>query len=542
MSQSKTENRLNQNLPHGERHSLIWGVCLFVTLILLTSGTGVFLLSDENIYLPLQLTNTLELISVMHPDKYNNGNLIKRAQEAVLNELDRYSMLLEPRELDRVHEEFTGSYGGIGITVVGHKYGLMIMSVREDGPAGQAGIQSGDIILRADSTELAELTAYQSTYLLRGPENSPLELLIARNHMADTVQFKLIRKLLSLIHIPYAGITDNGSLYIRITDFEMGVSRELKEILDRLYLNNPDTVKQVILDLRGNPGGLLREAYRTADIFLDDGHLIVGIKGRSIWRNEEYYSTGLDIIKKLPIAVIVDRRSASAAEILAGSLKYAKRAILVGDTTFGKGLVQEYTRLGDGSGLRLTTSRYYFEGGIFLNDPEAEVIDSADGIPPDYYFLFEGMKPYTIELENSSLMREFAIDNKEKIVQFAPFTESEPIWMDQFYQYLENNQFKYESIIYGIANLTRQLITLRRYDRTYIKAIDSVCKIAQNDDKKQFELYKNYIKRRLYQIAVESEFGTTRAYRDAILPYREDIRFAEMMLKNKASELQYNEK
>lgn len=507
-----------------------------MTLILLTSGTGLFLLSDENIYLPLQLTNTLELISAMHPDIYNRGNLIKHAQNAVLNELDRYSGLLEPRELDRVHEEFTGSYGGIGITVVGHDYGLMIMSVREDGPAGQAGIKTGDIIIRADSTDLAEITAYQATYLLRGPENSPLELTIARNQMADTLRLHLTRKQLPLIHIPYAGITENRTLYIRINDFEMGTSRELKDILDTLYLNNPDAVEQVILDLRGNPGGLLREAYRTANLFLNNDYLIVGVKGRSIWRHEEYYSSGSDITGNLPIAVIVDRGSASAAEILAGALKYANRAILVGDTTFGKGLVQEYTGLGDGSGLRLTTSRYYFEGGIFLNDPEAEVIDSAAGIPPDYYYLFEELRPFPTELENSSLLREFAFNNKERIIQFTPFTESDPVWMDEFYDYLENNLFKYESTIAGIANLTRQLIALRGYDKVYVDAINRICKLAQNDDKNQFEVYKDYVKRRLYQIALESEFGATRAYRDAVLPYREDIQFAEVMLKNIGSE------
>lgn len=536
MSQPETENRLNQYIS-GERHrSLIWGIGLFVTLILLTSGAGVWLIADENIYLPLQLTNTLELIRVMHPDKYNSGKLIKSAQNAVFEELDRYSGLLEPRELDRVHEEFTGSYGGIGITVLRHDFGLIIMSVRDDGPAGQAGIQTGDIIIKADSTDLANLTAYQSTFLLRGPENSALEITITRNHMADTLIFNLTRQQLPLIHIPYAGITENRSLYIKIIDFEMGLSRELKEILDTLYLNDLDAVEQVILDLRGNPGGLLREAYRTADMFLEEGHLIVGVKGRSIWRNEEYYSTGLDITGNLPIAVIVDRHSASAAEILAGALKYADRAILIGDTTFGKGLVQEYTGLSDGSGLRLTTSRYFFEGGIFLNDPEAEVIDSADGIPPDYYYLFEASKPFTTELENSSLLREFAIDNKDKIVQLAPFTETDPVWIDQFYDYLKNNHFNYQSVITGIANLTRQLIALSDYDQVYIEAIDRICNLAQNDDKHQFDVYKDYIKRRLYQIALESKFGTIRAYREAVLPYRQDIQYAEAMLKNISSE------
>jgi C-terminal peptidase prc len=414
--------------------------------------------------------------------------------------------------------------------VVEHDRGLMIMSVRDDGPAGQAGLRTGDIIIRADSTNLADLTDYQATFLLRGPQDTPLTIKIIRNNMTDTLTFNLIRKQLPLIHIPYAGLTQNKSLYIKIIDFEAGLTDDLKRILDSLYLIDPDNVARIILDLRGNPGGLLREAYRTANCFLDAGHLIVGVKGRSIWRNDEFRSSGHDITANKPIAIIIDKGSASSAEIVAGALKYAGRAILVGDTTFGKGLVQEYTGLGDGSGLRLTTSRYYFEGGIFLNDPEAEVIDSAAGIPPDFYYPFEELEPFPTRLENALLMRDFALENADRIIQYTPFTESEPLWMDEFKTYLKDNGFLYKSTITAIADLAKQLIALGGYQQVYVDAIDRIYQIAQNDDKNQFETYKTYIKQRLYQHALEARFGPMRAYRDAIVPYRGDIHFAETIL------------
>ena len=191
-------------------NSLRWGISLFVSLVLLISFCAIFILSDSGLYVPLRIYRTVELVGALYPDYDYSGDLIGKARDAVLAELDRYSGLLEPRELDRVHEEFGGSYGGIGITVIGHDFGLMIMSVRDDGPAGQAGIRTGDIIIKADTTDLAGLTAYQSTYLLRGPEDTPLELIILRNRLADTLQFNLIRKQLPLIHIPYAGLTETA--------------------------------------------------------------------------------------------------------------------------------------------------------------------------------------------------------------------------------------------------------------------------------------------------------------------------------------------
>ncbi len=532
MSQAEAENKLI-DIESEKKRLIRWGISLFATLILFIISSALFILSDKDLYYPLQLTNTLELIRAVHPDLHNRVEMINHAQDAILDELDRYSGLLEPRELDRVEEEFTGSYGGIGIMVVGHERGLMIMSVRDDGPAGQAGLRTGDIIIMADSTELADLAAYQATYLLRGPEDSPLKIMIARNNMTDTLTFNLNRKQLPLIHIPYAGLTQNKSLYIKIIDFEAGLVDDLKGVIDSLYLANPDEVERIILDLRGNPGGLLREAYQTANCFLDAGHLIVGVKGRSIWRDEEFRSSGADLTGNKPIAIIVDRGSASAAEIVAGALKYAGRAILVGDTTFGKGLVQEYSGLGDGSGLRLTTSRYYFEGGIFLNDPEAEVIDSAAGIPPDFYYSFEELEPFPTRLENALLMRDFAFENADRIIQYAPFTEADPLWMNEFRAYLETNNFLYTSTITGIADLTRQLIALGGYRQIYVDAIDKIYQIAQNDDKNQFDIYRNYIKQRLYQLALEAEFGSMRAYRDAIVPYRGDIHYAEAILTEK---------
>jgi len=520
-------------MPDRIDHSALkWGVALFCVIVLMVSSLSVYVMSERNLYYSMELVSSLNLIRLLYPDDYNATEMVRQARRAIFDKLDRYSGYLEPDALDRVTEEFSGSYGGIGITVVTHDRGLLVMSVREDGPAGKAGMLSGDVIIKADTVDFEGLNSYQSTYVLRGEEGTTVDVTVARNRLADTLNFSLVREKLRLIHIPYAGLTENKSLYIRIMDFEANTAEDLLSCLDSLYLNNEDSVRAIILDLRGNPGGLLNEAVAAADLFLDRGKVIVGIKGRSHWRNDEFRSSGRDITNGLPMAILIDRGSASAAEILAGSLKYAGRAVLVGDTTFGKGLVQEYNGLFDGSGIRLTTARYYFEGGRFLNDPEAEVIDSAAGIPPDYYFTPVSFERFPMLLENTMLLREFAVANRDEILAYAPFTEASSKWLDDFIVFAEENGFTYESDLTLLAQFARDEAIFQNYSDETLTAIDSIYRLAGDDDRNQYYIYSDYIRRRLYQIAVETEYGTSRSYRDAILPYRPDITLAEEALLN----------
>lgn len=480
--------------------------------------------------------SSLGIIRHIHPEQYNGARMIKNAREAVFDQLDRFSGYLEPEELERISEEFSGTYGGIGITVVAHDKGLAIMSVREDGPAGRVGIRTGDIILQADSVRLEGISPYKATFLLRGKEGTTVEIKIARRSFTDTLEFSLQRERLKLIHIPYAGLTANNSLYIRIFDFESGLTQDLMHVIDSLCLKNDDTVKAVILDLRGNPGGLLNEAIASSDLFLDEGYLIVGIKGRSRWRIKEYHSSGRDIINGLPLAVLISRGSASASEILAGALKYAGRAVLIGDTTFGKGLVQEYHGLGDGSGIRLTTARYYFEGNVFLNDPDSPVVDSAKGIPPDFYFQSVGSEPFPVKLESSLLMREYAIDNRDEILAHPPAIEPSPKWLDNFIDYARQKEFSYKSELTRLTELVMNVTVSGTYSDRTREAVSKIYALAERDDSAQFEMYKDYVGRRLYQIAIEAEFGTERVYREAILPFRKDVTLAETILLSKGKE------
>ena len=527
MASSTPEESINRTQPQSPRSVLGWALTFFISIVVIITGLTFYVLDEPSLYDPMKITSSLELIQFFMPENNQSNRFIRQAREAVFDLLDRYSGYLEPRELDRVTEEFTGSYGGIGITIVSHESGLMVMSVREDGPAGRAGMLSGDIILRADTVNLADINANQATYLLRGPEGSNLDLKVTRNGMTDTLEFSLIREQLKLIHIPYAGLTSSGFFYARILDFEGGVTGELIAALDS---HLTDTCPGIILDLRGNPGGLLIEGVNMANLFLDEGHLIVGTKGRSRWRDYAYHSSGKDITSGVPVVVIVDRGSASAAEIIAGALKYSSRAVLVGDTTFGKGLVQEYRGLGDGSGLRLTTSRYYFEGDIYLNDPASEVIDSGGGIPPDYYIETADSEPFLRRLRNSSLIRDFAMEYQDSIILNSMVSRNSPEWFGKFVDYARNHGFEYKSDMTELVELTKDLSIWKNCSDETNNAVDRLHDVSIQDDSFQFDASREQIVRLLYRTAVEYKYGTPRAYKDAILPYRPEIRMAEEIL------------
>lgn len=530
MSSASPQNQVEPLPPTRSPRPLLWAVILFLIQTALIISLIVYLLSDDDLYHPYRVITALAYIDRYFPEDVNKKELLRLARYQVFASLDRYSGYLDKNELNRVMEEFGGSYGGIGITVVGHKEGLMIMSVREDGPAGKAGMKTGDIILAADSVSMKGKNTYEATLYLRGPKGSPVTITLIRENLPDTLTLRLTREQLRLIHVPYAGLNENGIFYIRILDFESGATEELAEILDSLYHPNQDSVKGIILDLRGNPGGLLNEALTVANLFLDSERLIVGVKGRSRWRQVEYYSSGNDFTENRPLAIIIDRGSASAAEIVAGSLRYAGRALLVGDTSFGKGLVQEFDGFSDGSGIRLTTARYYFEGGVYLNDPSAKSKDSAAGIPPDFYVSSGETDDFITALERSLLLRDFALRFKDSL---AP-TRTTPLlsgaWLDRFAAFADSMNFEYHSTLTRELEMALELITFEGGSRELFNEGEKLYTLSREQDRGYMERYRDYILRRLYQNALEANFGAAVSYPRTILPYRQDIQLAESLL------------
>jgi C-terminal peptidase prc len=522
---------MNQTVPLDRKFFLL-SMILLVLVTLITGGMGVYVLSDPGIGQAHTFAQVALKIAKHHGYDIVESDLIISARRAIFDRLDRYSSYIESAQFERLDEELSGHYSGIGIIVIRHERGLLIMSVRENGPAGQTGLLTGDVIIAADSIELTGISADSATGLLRGEEGTSVLVRVFRPVAKDTVEIKITRRRIPLLHVPFAGYTSDSLIYIRLLDFEAGATEDVKSAFDSLIngKDNSPRPRGLVLDLRGNPGGLFSEAYETADLFLEEGVFIVGTDARTRWNEREYYATGTDLTDGLPLVVIIDRGSASSAEIVAGALKQAGRALLVGDTTFGKGLVQGFTRFPDGEGLRLTIARYYFDNNLYLNDFDSTLNDIGHGLAPDYYFSSYEARPFVQALDYSLLLQQFANQNQDEIIATTEEGGLTGDWPQRFASFAMQNDFTYASTVTRLAEILAELTEMEQSSNDTKQATKRILDVARQDDQNQFRVYASYIKMRLKQIAFERKFGTYRAYRDIIVPEHPIIRFASRLL------------
>jgi C-terminal peptidase prc len=517
--------------PAGPRRIIVQSVSLMLAMVMICGAMGIYVLSDRAIHSAFSLATAAAAIDRTYPGQINWNDVFLRGVDGMTSILDRYSGYLDVSGFGRLDEEFEGEYIGIGISVVRDPDGLLVMSVREHGPADEAGLMTGDVIIRIGDSAIGGLEATRSTSMLRGKEGTSATITLVRATTNDTLILSVPRRKLNLVHVPFAGYTPDSMVYIRALDFEGGASREIEEALDSLVINTSYKPRGLILDLRGNPGGLFNEAYHTANLFLNRGQFIVGTESRSRWKVEELSADGPDVTDGLPMAVLVDRGSASAAEIVAGALQKNKRAVLVGDTTFGKGLVQGFTRFGDGDGLRLTISRYYLAGMTFLNQVDSMVHDSGTGLPPDYFFASEERRAFPQALERSLLLNKFAQSHEPEILSSDSVLEIDQHLAERFAIFARDNGFSYASPETEAAVIVADVSHLEESGPQVIAAAKDLVSLARQHDSLLFTEYTGYIESRLRQLAVEHRYGLYQSYARVIVRDRADIRYAARLLK-----------
>ncbi len=512
------------------RRAIIQTITLVLLLVILCGGLGIYVLSDKSVRAAYSLAETAAEIDRAYPGQINWDDVFRQSVDGMTSILDRYSYYMTGSEFGRLDEEFHGEYVGIGVSVVRDPLGLLVMSVREYGPADESGILAGDIIIAISDTSLRAYDAQRSIKLLRGKEGSTVPILIFRPVTHDTLTVNVTRKNLELVHVPFAGLTPDSMVYIRLLDFEGGASDDVSAAIDSLIVKKSPRPRGVILDLRSNPGGLFNEAFQTADLFLDEGKLIVGTESRSRWKTEEHFATGEDATGGLPIVVLVDRGTASAAEIVSGALQKNHRAILVGDTTFGKGLVQGFSRFQEGDGLRLTISRYYVEGKTYLNEVDSIVHDIGTGLSPDSVFRSPEREPFPLALERSFLLGKFAQQYEDEILGRDTVLTVTPSLVTQFEKFAGENGFVYHSELTSAAALVADVSRLDGAGRISDSIADFLLQSAQRRDLRLFEQYADYIEFRLAQLACERKYGVYQSYARVVARYRPDIRYASYLL------------
>ena len=306
------------------------------------------------------------------PNEAGYDQLIRHALSGMLQNLDPYSQFLDKESYRDLKDDTSGHFGGVGIVINKKDSLLTVIAPMEDTPAFRAGILPGDIIVEIDGAETRQLSLSEAVKKMRGEPGTEVKLKVSRSFGRDMKEFTLTREDIKVESVKDAAIVEDGIGYVRITQFNEPTAGKMRDELKRL---TDEGMRALVLDLRGNPGGLLSSAAGISELFLPRGELIVFTRGADAEKPLQRFTAGGSVrYPDLPLAILVNGGSASASEIVAGALQDHKRAILVGEKTFGKGSVQTILPMADGAAVKLTTAKYY--------TPSERVIHEK-GIEPD---------------------------------------------------------------------------------------------------------------------------------------------------------------
>ena len=359
---------------------------VIVGVIIITAGISVAFLSTQETR-DFRIAKNLDIffslfreLNTFYVDDINPDKMIKTGIDDMLKTLDPYTVYYPESEGDEVTFMTTGKYGGIGSLIRSGRDYVVISLVYKGFPADVAGIKPGDILKKVNGVSLRGLTSDQVSEKLKGNPGTSINLTIERN--GTDMDFTMKREKIAVPPVPYYGMIDSNTGYIRFTNFTQDCSEDVKNALIALKTHNP---KQIILDLRGNPGGLLTEAVDIVNLFVDPGNEIVSTKGKVKQFDEDFKTTKSAVDDKIPLAVIINRGSASASEIVAGAIQDLDRGIILGQRSYGKGLVQITRPLSYNTQLKVTTAKYYIPSGrcIQARDFSHPNEDGSVGFIPD---------------------------------------------------------------------------------------------------------------------------------------------------------------
>jgi len=339
---------------------------LFLTILFLNLYYNpVF--SKNDLYQKIDLFGeVLENIKKDYVDDVDQAEMMDSAINGVLQSLDPYSAYMSPELFKEMQTDTKGQFGGLGIEI-GMEAGVVkVISPIDDTPAAKAGIKAGDYIVKIGKEQVQGKSLMEAVKLMRGPIGSSIDLTVRRKNVKKPLEFKITRKIIEVQSVSSSVISKDKNLgYIKLKSFNENSDEQFLKLIKKFEKNSK--IKGYVLDLRNNPGGLLTQAINITDFFLDDGE-IVSTKGRKVSETRKFFASKGDEIKGKPIVVLINYGSASASEIFAGALKDHKRAIILGENSYGKGSVQSIIPLRNGGGIRLTISKYYLPSGKSISE------------------------------------------------------------------------------------------------------------------------------------------------------------------------------
>jgi len=459
-------------------------------LILISVGFTTIKNKDLELVKNLDIYYTLfRELNMFYVDETDPEKLVTTSIDAMLGSLDPYTTYIPESDMDDFKFQTTGQYGGIGSLIRRSGDYVMIADPYEDFPAAKAGIRAGDKILKVDGKPAVNMDVESVIHKLKGKPGTQLTLTMERYGNNEPLDFKLVREKISIRNVPYYGMIDSQTGYIRITNFTTGAGQEVENALKSLQRDHP--MKSLVLDLRSNPGGLLIEAVRICNLFIDKGELIVSTKGKVKQWDSEYITQKEPVNSEIPLVVLINRGSASASEIVAGALQDLDRAVIIGQRTFGKGLVQTSRPLKYNAQLKVTTAKYYIPSGRCIQaldysnrneDGSVGVIPDSliseyktkngrlvydgGGIQPDIESIPGMLSEITLQLYSQNMIFDFATSYRathEEIDSPESFSLSNDEFLS-FKSFVEESGFEFKT---GSEKVFDELVSIAKREKYY---------------------------------------------------------------------------
>ena len=351
---------------------------LFLFLFIISFSKG-YAANEDDIYKKIDLfSEVLDKINKEYVDDVNQSEAMDAAINGVLQSLDPYSSYMSPESFQNMQTESSGEFGGLGIEV-GMEHGVIkVISPIDNSPASKVGVKAGDYIVKIDDIQVQGKSLTEAVDLMRGKVGTDIEITVRRRGEKKALTFIITRDIIKVASVK-SRIIDEKTGYLRLTSFNENSSDQIKDKIKEF--NKNENIENYILDLRNNPGGLLSQAIKISDFFLNHGE-IVSTKSKRKYENRKWFAKKGDILNANTLIVLINYGSASASEIVAGALQDHKRAILVGESTYGKGSVQSIIPLKNDGAIRLTVSKYYLPSGKSISDvgvtPVIEISENTD--------------------------------------------------------------------------------------------------------------------------------------------------------------------
>lgn len=496
-------------------------------------------------------------VNALYVEEVNPNHLVRTGIDAMLGSLDPYTNYIPEDEVEDFRTVNTGQYGGIGAITreIGNR---TVVTMLMDGYGAQkGGLKIGDEILKIDDISLAKLTREQSSQIMKGQVGTPVSLTVKRIGVDQPIRLEFKRERIKLTNVPYSGMVDNEIAYIQLSDFTPDAAKEVKNALVQLKEKG---AKAAILDLRSNPGGLLIEAVNITNLFIPKGKLVVSTKGKIPENNLSYETLNMPIDTEIPVTVLINRGSASASEIVAGTLQDYDRAIVIGEKSYGKGLVQVSRPLSYNSQLKVTTAKYYTPTGRCIQvldyghrrddgsvgsipdslkksfkTTNGRVVYDGGGIDPD----IKTQNPEAHMLTQVLFEKGFLFDYATQYVHKHPqpvnpktFSLSDQEY-DEFLSWMKTKNYSYKSYMeYQLQQFTEEAKKEKYYSelKNQLEAVSA--RIAESK-KNELVLHKDEIKMLLEEDIV-SRYHLEKGSVESGFKYDKDIKLAADILKNQS--------